>query len=140
MNIYFAGSIRGGRDDARWYQELVKNLQRYGTVLTEHVANTEFTNMGEAAKDSGFIHSRDLAWLAGSDAVVAEVSTPSLGVGYEIAHAENRSIPTLCLYRERSGFSLSAMIDGSPKNTTVKYRENSEAFEAIALFFSSFTK
>ncbi|MDX2345099.1 MAG: nucleoside 2-deoxyribosyltransferase, partial [Acidimicrobiia bacterium] len=38
LRIYFAGSIRGGRDDAAIYMELVDELARHGEVLTEHVA------------------------------------------------------------------------------------------------------
>ena len=33
------------------------------------------------------VYERDMAWLAECEAVVAEVTTPSLGVGYEIAEA-----------------------------------------------------
>ena len=39
MRIYFAGSIRGGRADVQLYIKVIKQLQRYGTVLTEHVAD-----------------------------------------------------------------------------------------------------
>uniref|UniRef100_A0A672NEP6 2'-deoxynucleoside 5'-phosphate N-hydrolase 1 n=1 Tax=Sinocyclocheilus grahami TaxID=75366 RepID=A0A672NEP6_SINGR len=39
MNIYFCGSIRGGRQDVSVYQRIVKKLQQYGTVLTEHVSS-----------------------------------------------------------------------------------------------------
>ena len=37
MKIYFAGSIRGGRDDAEIYSQIIEFLQGYGQVLTEHV-------------------------------------------------------------------------------------------------------
>ena len=37
--IYFAGSIRGGRQDADLYLRIVEQLKAYGTVLTEHVAS-----------------------------------------------------------------------------------------------------
>lgn len=46
MKIYFCGSIRGGRDDVHLYQKIVRKLQSYGTVLTEHVANTEPSHAG----------------------------------------------------------------------------------------------
>ena len=39
--IYFCGSIRGGRDDAEIYARIIKYLQAYGQVLTEHVGATE---------------------------------------------------------------------------------------------------
>jgi hypothetical protein len=39
MNIYFAGAIRGGRDDAKAYQKIIGLLQKFGTGLTEHVCD-----------------------------------------------------------------------------------------------------
>ena len=59
MNIYFAGSIRGGRDDKELYLEVIKLLGKYGTVLTEHVGSKELTEMGEA-RSSEFIYNRDM--------------------------------------------------------------------------------
>jgi nucleoside 2-deoxyribosyltransferase len=45
-----------------------------------------------------FIYERDVAWLRESDFVIAEVTQPSLGVGYELGFAEAISKPILCLY------------------------------------------
>ena len=39
--IYFCGSISGGRDDAELYAKIIKYLQSYGQVLTEHVGDSE---------------------------------------------------------------------------------------------------
>jgi hypothetical protein len=35
--IYFAASIRGGRDDVELYRELINYMQTFGNVLTEHI-------------------------------------------------------------------------------------------------------
>jgi hypothetical protein len=35
--IYFAASIRGGRDDVELYRELIDYMQTFGKVLTEHI-------------------------------------------------------------------------------------------------------
>jgi 2'-deoxynucleoside 5'-phosphate N-hydrolase len=37
--IYFAGSIRGGRDDAVIYAQLIEKLKEFGRVPTEHCAD-----------------------------------------------------------------------------------------------------
>lgn len=121
MNIYFAGSIRGGRDDAAIYMELVDELAKYGEVLTEHVAT-----VGEEDLSDGEIFARDLAWLSSCDAVVAEVTTPSLGVGYEIGIAQGLQIPVICLYRPGEGRRLSAMLGGNPGVRVVEYTEVAE--------------
>lgn len=62
MKIYFAGAIRGGREDVALYLELVELLKAYGTVLTEHIADEQVTALGELSDDRA-IHDRDLAWL-----------------------------------------------------------------------------
>jgi hypothetical protein len=59
--------------------------------------------------------------------MVAEVSTPSLGVGYEIAKATEANIPILCLFCDNGKTSLSAMIEGSPRIITKYYTNTSEA-------------
>ena len=46
LRIYFAGSIRGGREDVQLYMKIIKILQRYGTVLTEHVADPKLEECG----------------------------------------------------------------------------------------------
>jgi hypothetical protein len=62
MNIYFAGSICGGREDRALYLEIVRQLSEYGHVLTEHIADAELSALGEVAEDKA-IHDRDLLWL-----------------------------------------------------------------------------
>ena len=47
MRIYFCGSIRGGRQDADVYQKIVRKLQTFGEVLTEHVSHSELSEKGE---------------------------------------------------------------------------------------------
>ena len=111
MNIYFAGAIRGGREDVALYFEIIELLGEYGNVLTEHIGNAELTGLGEIDDDRK-IHDRDLAWLRQADYLVAEVTTPSLGVGYEIGKATEWDKPVLCLYRPSEGRKLSAMIAG----------------------------
>ncbi|XP_004424166.1 PREDICTED: 2'-deoxynucleoside 5'-phosphate N-hydrolase 1 [Ceratotherium simum simum] len=112
--VYFCGSIRGGREDRVLYERIVSRLRRFGAVLTEHVAAPELGARGEeVAGDDRLIHEQDLAWLQQADVVVAEVTQPSLGVGYELGRAVALNKPILCLFRPQSGRVLSAMIRGA---------------------------
>src|SRR6266403_140997 len=112
MKIYFAGSIRGGRDDAPLYFKIIEELKQYGEVLTEHIGDSALSGMGEE-RTSKDIFDRDMQWVKASDVVVAEVTQPSLGVGYEIGQAEAMGKRILALYRETEGKRLSAMIGGN---------------------------
>ncbi len=136
MKIYFAGAIRGGRDDVALYFEIIETLGQYGRVLTDHVGNPELTGAGEVSSD-GEIHDRDLAWLKEAEYLVAEVTVPSLGVGYEIGKATEWGKPVLCLFRPQSGRALSAMIAGSPGVSVREYQRSEELREAFDEFFGS---
>ena len=127
MKIYFAGAIRGGRKDAEFYFNIIHYLEKFGVVLTEHVGSTELSEKGEISLIDNDIFQRDLKWLQSADVLVAEVSTPSLGVGYELGIAEKLKIPVLCLYRSIQGNRLSAMINGNEKFQCQAYLEFAEA-------------
>ncbi len=134
ISIYFAGAIRGGREDCALYLEIIEQLRAYGRVLTEHLGDSQLDALGEEADDR-LIHDRDLAWLKAADYLVAEVTTPSLGVGYEIGKATEWAKPVLCLYRPGEGRALSAMIAGSPGLRFFEYHGTAELKEVFDHFF-----
>ena len=135
MKIYFAGAIRGGRQDVSTYHAMIAHLQTHAEVLTEHVGNEALSDGGEHDLKDKEIHARDMAWLEECDAVVAEVTTPSLGVGYELGVAEKLGKPILCLFNDGNpDFRLSAMLSGNPKVTVARYQELDGAIEEIDLF------
>lgn len=126
MNIYFAGSIRGGREDRDRYAEIIALLRAYGTILTEHVGDEALSSYGQTHMTDEEIYTKDTAMIRGSDIVIAEVTTPSLGVGYELGYAESLGKRVLCLYREREGSRLSAMIAGDSYFKVVTYQTVAE--------------
>jgi hypothetical protein len=136
MKIYFAGAIRGGREDATLYLEIVSLLRAYGEVLTEHVGAPDLSVLGES-KDDRWIHDRDLGWLKEADCLVAEVTTPSLGVGFEIAKATEWGRRTLCLYRPSAGRALSALIAGSERVTVREYQTTADLPKIFDEFFTT---
>ena len=140
MKIYFAGSIRGGREDKELYLKIVQHLQNHGPVLTEHVSDQSLTELGETLHSKNHVYDRDMAWLKQANIVVAEVTQPSLGVGYELAKAEEMHMPILCLYRPQPGKRLSAMLTGNKKVKIVEYEKPEQAFVLIDEFFSSLTR
>ncbi len=134
MHIYFAGSIRGGRDDAELYAELVEELQEYGTVLTEHVGDEDLSDKGQEEASDRAIYEKDVDWLQQADVIIAEVTTPSLGVGYELGRAEAAGTDVLCLFREDADVMLSAMISGNPAMPVVRYTDVEGAKAGIRSF------
>jgi nucleoside 2-deoxyribosyltransferase len=139
MNIYFAGSIRGGREDAALYARIIDFLKKYGTVFTEHIGDSGLTTAGDEGLSDRDIYDRDMDWLMASDVIVAEVTTVSLGVGYEIGRAVAAGKRVICLYRPQPGKRLSAMIAGSPGVTLGYYHHPEEADSIISGYFSEIT-
>lgn len=136
MKIYFAGAIRGGRGDAALYLQIVESLREYGEVLTEHVADEKVTEFGEA-NDDPWIHDRDFIWLKEADCLVAEVTTPSLGVGYEIGKFTEWGRHVLCLHRPGNNRMLSALIAGNPQLVVRNYQRAADVKEIFDDFFAT---
>jgi hypothetical protein len=112
MNIYFACSITGGRQDELIYQILVATLQEYGHhVPTALLASPDVMPL-EGVVSPEDVYARDVSWITECDFLLAEVSTPSHGVGYEIGYALGLGKQVLCLYRK--GRKVSKMILGNP--------------------------
>jgi len=127
MKIYFSGSIRGGQQDTDLYAELIQELKQYGTVLTEHIGS----KMIDTTIRDKEIHDRDVKWVKESDIVIAEVTVPSLGVGYEIGRAIDMNKPIICLYRVLNGKTTSAMIRGCSDLQCFEYSNVAEAKEIL---------
>ena len=136
MKIYFAGSIRGGRNDHGLYNQIIQYLQQLGEVLTEHVGDGGLSPLGEDGMPDKEIYDRDMDWLTSADVVVADVSIPSLGVGFEIASAIRLKKKVLCLFRVQEDRKLSAMIAGCPEVTVNEYRTMEDIKTAINRFFN----
>ena len=136
MKIYFAGAIRGGREETDIYNNIITYLSSKAEVLTEHVGSSELTTIGETNRSDGEIFLRDMEWLQSADLIIAEVTTPSLGVGYELGIAEKLKIPVLCLYRPIKEKRLSAMVSGNQKFICAEYKTLDDAIQHIDSFIN----
>lgn len=129
--IYFAGSITGGRDDEKFYNKIINYLNDKHIVLTEHVGDVLLSETGEAELPREYIYTRDTNWIKECDILVAEVTKPSIGVGYEIGYAESLKKPVYCLFRDVRGKRLSAMISGNKYVKVIKYKTVQELKEFL---------
>jgi hypothetical protein len=137
MDIYFSCSLTGGRDDQPIYAAIVETLLAQGhTVPTASLARADIMDE-EATIEPAVVYTRDVAWVRGAAALVAEVSTPSHGVGYEIALALTLGKPVLCLYRE--GAKVSKMLTGNsePGLMVRSYVDEPQALGVVAEFLAA---
>ena len=109
--VFLSGSIRGGRRLVGTYRFMADVMLSAGVeVLSEHVARkTVFDD--ESGMSEQEIFMRDMDGIQQCDCLVAEVSVPSVGVGYEICYAVGLEKPVLCVYERDS--NVSAMVLGN---------------------------
>jgi hypothetical protein len=134
MNIYFSCSITGGRSDQAVYQKIVEFLVDHGhEVPTAHLSREDVLE-DERVVLPADVYERDVRWVNECDALIAEVSTPSHGVGYEIALALLQGKPVLCCYRQ--GKTVSKMILGNsqPGLSLYAYESASDMLDAVERF------
>lgn len=137
MNIYFACSITGGRQFEPIYQTITKTLLEAGhNVPTAHLAEGNVINLEEVVEATD-VYTRDVNWIQACDALIAEVSTPSHGVGYEVAYALSIGKPVLCCFK--SDQKVSKMITGNTneKLRVVSYQDGNQAASVVIEFLNS---
>ena len=134
MKFYFAGAIRGGRDRLDIYIKINKLLEQYGEVLDKHVASPNVDKI-EENDPLEEIYKRDINWINECDLLVAEVSTPSLGVGYELSYAERIGKRVICIYDEK--INISAMVGGNNYFEIITYSDSQNLFYKLDIILKS---
>lgn len=124
MKIYFSAAISAGRTYAPIYQKIVEILKKEGhTVLTEHVAAPNVLDLEEKISAEE-VYTRDIEKLNEADLLIAEVSVPSTGVGYELAYFLSLEKPVVCFYAKE--LNMSKMITGNTEPLFSAYAYESE--------------
>lgn len=125
MNIYFSGSIYGGRQKLESYKKLVKELAKFGKVLNEEVADDNVLISEESVSDNDVFESL-VNRLEQADVVFAEVTVPSLGVGYEIGYADKTNKRIICVYDKTVTPKLTTMLRGNNRLKIIPYTNINE--------------
>lgn len=138
MKVYFSCSITGGRTEQKIYQSIVHHLEEQGwEVPTAHLAGERVLDE-DGELEAWEVYQRDITWVKESYIVVVEASTPSHGVGYEIAVAEFQQKPIFCCYE--TGRRISKMILGNDYQylQIYAYRSTVDLFSALDAFLQDF--
>lgn len=126
MKVFFSGSIRGGRDMLPAYNYICNFLHNQGfEIMSWHVVDTKLEKTESGMKEQE-IFERDIGLIEESDILLADVTVPSIGVGYELCHAIHKGIPVICMHKK--GANLSSMVLGNiyDKIIIVEYSDFSE--------------
>ncbi len=125
MKIYMSGSIYGGTQKIDTYKKLIEALKNYGEILDEQIAD-ENTIAKEAFQNDEDIYKDLESKLKIADIIFAEVSIPSLGVGYELGFADKLGKRIIAIYDETYTPKVSTMIRGNKRIRLIPYKDISE--------------
>ena len=128
--VYFAGSIRGGREDAAVYKRIIDYINATDTVLTEHIGFGNLSVTTRTKEDDEHIYECDTEWIKLSEVLIAECTNPSHGVGYELAYAEARNIPVHIFYDKHKA-NISAMLNGNAYFKVYPYENEAEIYPVL---------
>lgn len=102
MKVYFVASIRGKSRYLENYKKIIEALKKLGVeVICEDVLTSTEELISSLTDERRIKHYRNvLKWINSADLVIAETSFPSLGVGFEISLALEKSKPVIVFYTE----------------------------------------
>ena len=132
MRIYLACTVRGDRGTISTARRIHDCLVRLGhDVLTGHLLADDVDTAEDRLGDRD-VFLRDLGWVEAADAIVAEASGSSYGVGFEVGYTLGRAANTgqrvLVLYDASRRGTVSRLISGmsDPRAQVLAYQSPAE--------------
>ena len=125
MKIYVSGSIYGGTQKIDTYKILIEELEKYGEVLDKQIADPNTIANEVYQKDEDIFNDLEEKLII-ADVLIAEVSIPSLGVGYELGFADNHNKKIIAIYDKNYTPKVTTMIRGNKRITLIPYQRIEE--------------
>ena len=127
MKIYFTASVSHAKPEVReLYNKIVSLLEHMGhTVMASHMQHKDAAVINsQTDKETATVQSKMSKWRKQAGLLVVEASTPSFGVGQEIAEAlaDNRQVLALYLAGKKpnilthQGRDLLYLVEYTPVN------------------------
>jgi nucleoside 2-deoxyribosyltransferase len=141
MRVYLACTVRGDRGGLLAARAIAQRLRAHGhEILTSHLLD-EGVDDAEASQSERAVFERDRAWLDACDALVAETSGSSYGVGFEVGYLTGRGAATgqrvFILYDATRRHQLSRLMLGhtDPRGAACAYRTVDDVLTFIDAHF-----
>ena len=130
MKIYVSGSIYEGRQKIETYRTIINALEEFGVVCDKQIIDEDVLKKEEFQSDESIFN--DLVeQLKSVDLVFAEVTVPSLGVGYEIGVADQLGKKIIAIYDLNEIDKVSTMIRGNKRIKLIGYHSISEIVDKM---------
>jgi nucleoside 2-deoxyribosyltransferase len=114
--VFFTHKVSGTPDDNpmdKWYDYIRGTLEKHSIDVSLKKKKKKADRIGLEADE---IYHGEIESIETANCLIADVTYPSLGVGYEISFAHNKGYKVLCLFHksaERDIAELSPMIKGA---------------------------
>ena len=115
----------------RTYKEIIRILNDLHYDAEERIFSRLIRKSLKGAKDFEKIYHDTLRNIENSEIVVAEISSKSGGVGYQIYHAISNKIPVVALYEQNKAKVASTIIRGSDNKYLLVFSYNSSNLKKI---------
>lgn len=112
MKIYFTGSTSQESNKKR-YKKIIDIIEKQGHKNINYIYfPTDSKKYKEAEKKlSGKnVYDYQTSLMNKADVLIADISTPSITVGYQIDYAINKKIPTIVIYKKSKDFRLPVVL------------------------------
>ena len=125
MKIYVSGSIYGGTQKIDTYKIMIDELEKYGEVLDKQIADINTIENEKYQKDEEVFEDLERKIMM-ADIIFAEVTIPSLGVGYELGYADKLGKKIIAIYDETYTKKVSTMLRGNKRMKLITYKDRKE--------------
>lgn len=130
MKIYISGSIYGGREKLETYKKIIPELEKYAEVLDKNIADDEILEKEKFQKDD-IVFKELESQLKSADLIFAELTIPSLGVGYELGLADALGKKIIGIYDKTMTPKISTMISGNHRILLIPYENIDEILDNL---------
>ena len=130
MKIYVSGSIYGGREKIETYKIIINALEKYGEVYDKEIIDEDVLEKEKFQSDEEIFEKLE-GYLKNIDIVFAEVTVPSLGVGYELGFADQLGKKVIAIYDMNVVDKVSTMIRGNKRIKLIGYHDISEIVDNL---------
>ncbi len=134
MKMFFTYKSKGSIDTSDKLEKINNFLEKKGELLSKDLRLKNFKPSGEKMNDKDILD-RSLNLIKECDVFIADVSFPSLGVGYQINFAKNLNKKIICLYEVQVKQELSPIINRDNYIHLIKYKDLEEMFIQLELYF-----
>ncbi|MDP2967362.1 MAG: ribbon-helix-helix protein, CopG family [bacterium] len=123
--VFFIAESETDSLTKKTYKEIIRILNSLHCNVEERIFSRLIRGSLKSTKDFEKIYRDTLRNIEDSEVVVAEISSKSGGVGYQIYHAISNKIPVVALYEQNKARIASTIIRGSDNKYLLVFSYNS---------------